>query len=157
MRRPQTPIEPPDTSLALIATAISAGLVEGAATGGVTVGAIERHDGEALVEHAAALDQLVIYDDEGHHLRYLHTGVQNSVLSVTDEGEVYLEDSPVDLETLAAVLAQFKAESPEAKIELKADEKTDLGTLVQIWDAITKSGFKIKDVPARLQVTPQNP
>ena len=91
------------------------------------------------------------------HLKALVTAENRATISVTKEGEIYLEDETVDLETLAAVLAQFKAESPEAKIELKADEKTDLGTLVQIWDAITKSGFKIKDVPARLQVTPPNP
>lgn len=48
-----------------VATAISAGLVDGAATGEAVVGAIERHEGEALVEHAGDLDQLVIYDDAG--------------------------------------------------------------------------------------------
>ncbi|MDG2124387.1 MAG: biopolymer transporter ExbD [Verrucomicrobiales bacterium] len=88
------------------------------------------------------------------HLKALVTQDNRATISVTKEGEIYLEDETVTLETLAAVLAQFKAESPDAKIELKADEKTDLGTLVSIWDAITQSGFKIKDVPARLQVTP---
>ncbi|MEM7285898.1 MAG: acyl-CoA dehydrogenase family protein [Actinomycetota bacterium] len=48
-----------------VATAVCAGLVEGAASGDVVVGAVERRAGEALVEHAADLDHLVIHDDEG--------------------------------------------------------------------------------------------
>lgn len=49
----------------VVATAVSAGLVDGAAAGGSVVGVIERLSGDALVEHATNLDQLVIYDDDG--------------------------------------------------------------------------------------------
>lgn len=46
-------------------THLVAGLVEGAATGGVVVGGIERDDTSRLVEHPDALDVLVVLDDEG--------------------------------------------------------------------------------------------
>jgi biopolymer transport protein ExbD len=44
----------------------------------------------------------------------------------------------------------MKATRPEAKLELKVDEKASFGLLIQLWDALTKAGFKVNDVPARV-------
>jgi len=44
---------------------LAAGVVEGAATGAVVVGGMERDDGAGLVEHLDALDTLVVLDDGG--------------------------------------------------------------------------------------------
>jgi biopolymer transport protein ExbD len=71
-------------------------------------------------------------------------------LSATEAGELYLGDRPVALEDLAEALAQLKISQPEVKLELKADEKLSLGFLVGIWDALSQSGFKIQEVPARI-------
>jgi len=49
----------------LVWSHLAAGLVDGAATGDVVVGGIERDDPSGLVEHAADLDRLVVVDDDG--------------------------------------------------------------------------------------------
>jgi alkylation response protein AidB-like acyl-CoA dehydrogenase len=49
----------------LVWTHLCAGVVAGAATGDVIVGGIERDDFSGLVEHASAIDVLVVLDDEG--------------------------------------------------------------------------------------------
>jgi len=49
----------------LVWTHLAAGLVDGAATGEVIVGGIERGDESRLVEHFDALDQLLVLDDDG--------------------------------------------------------------------------------------------
>jgi len=71
-------------------------------------------------------------------------------LAVSENEEVFLEDEPVPLDSLAAVLQRLKAENPEVKLELQADETLPLGTLVAVWDALNQAGIAIKDVPARI-------
>ena len=78
--------------------------------------------------------------------------IARMTLSVTAEEEIYLEDLLVAQEQLADTLLQLKREQPEAKLELRADEALPLGFLVQVWDALNKAGYKIQDVPARIQL-----
>ena len=78
--------------------------------------------------------------------------ISRMTLSVTAEEEIYLEDLQVAPEQLADTLIQLKREHPNAKLELRADEALPLGFLVQVWDALNKAGFKIQDVPARIQL-----
>jgi alkylation response protein AidB-like acyl-CoA dehydrogenase len=49
----------------LVWTHLAAGLVDGAANGDTVVGGIERADASALIEHPAALDELLVLDDGG--------------------------------------------------------------------------------------------
>jgi alkylation response protein AidB-like acyl-CoA dehydrogenase len=49
----------------LVWTHLAASLVDGAASGDVVVGGIDRDDASGLIEHADALDQLLIVDTEG--------------------------------------------------------------------------------------------
>lgn len=49
----------------LVWTHLAAGLVEGAATGEVIVGGIERDDPSRLIEFLPALDRLLVVDDDG--------------------------------------------------------------------------------------------
>ena len=49
----------------LVATTLAAGRLDGAASGTVVVGAIERSDGPVLVEHLSWIDVLVISDADG--------------------------------------------------------------------------------------------
>ena len=80
------------------------------------------------------------------------TPITRMTISVTAEEEVYLEDQQVEVEELAAALTALKGARPEAQLELRADEKIPLGFLVLVWDALNKSGFKIQEVPARIQL-----
>ena len=70
-------------------------------------------------------------------------------LTVTKDEQCYLADVPVPLPQLAESLRVFKASSP-AKLDLRIDEKVPFGTLIKIWDALTKSGYKVGEVPARV-------
>lgn len=73
-------------------------------------------------------------------------------ISVKDKEGIWLGDQQISLESLGAVLRQLKAENPELKLELMADESLPLGTLVALWDAFNQAGIAIRDVPARIQL-----
>jgi len=82
-------------------------------------------------------------------------------LIMKSAGEMVLGESPVTLSDLAGVLADLRAARPDARLELQADEQLPVGTLVAVWDALTRAGFSIKEIPTRLQApapaAPANP
>ncbi|MEM8953264.1 MAG: biopolymer transporter ExbD [Verrucomicrobiota bacterium] len=80
------------------------------------------------------------------------TPVSRMTISVTAEKEVYVEDEAVAVEDLARALLALKEARPEMQLELRADENIPLGFLVLVWDALNQSGFKIQEVPARIQL-----
>ena len=69
---------------------------------------------------------------------------------VTKEEKIFLADIETPPADLPAALAQMKRTRPDAKLELKVDEKASFGLLIQLWDALTKAGFKVNEVPARV-------
>lgn len=71
-------------------------------------------------------------------------------LTVTREEKIFLADVEVAAAGLPAALTRLKADQPAAQLELKVDEKASFGLLIQLWDALTKAGFKVNDVPARV-------
>lgn len=71
-------------------------------------------------------------------------------LAVSADSKISLGAEEVPIGELVASLRQLKAERPEVKLELKADENAPLKILVATWDALTRSGFKVGDVPARI-------
>lgn len=71
-------------------------------------------------------------------------------LVVTKDEKIFLADIETPAAGLPAALAQMKATRPDARLELKVDEKASFGLLIQLWDALTKAGFKVNDVPARV-------
>jgi len=77
---------------------------------------------------------------------------ERTTISATSEGKFFLSGNPVDPGALEAALTSFKKQNPEGKLELKADETVPLKDLIQIWDAITAAGYKVKNVPARIVV-----
>ncbi|MGB0152918.1 MAG: ExbD/TolR family protein [Verrucomicrobiales bacterium] len=70
-------------------------------------------------------------------------------LSLSKDGQVSLGDRVVPMASLPAVLRQFK-QSGEGDLELKADEGAPLGLMVEVWDAATKAGLEISDLPLRI-------
>ena len=79
---------------------------------------------------------------------------ERDTLTVTSEGVFQLSTVPtaeIPAEALEDILLGYKDKHPDGKLELRADEAIPLKTLVLIWDALTGAGFKIKDVPARIQ------
>ena len=49
-------------------------------------------------------------------------------------------------------LQAFVRNNPGRKLELEADKELTVEQLVTIWDALTRAGFEVKDVPARIRV-----
>ena len=71
-------------------------------------------------------------------------------LAITSDAKVLLGAEEVAAGALTARLRRLKADRPDAKLELKADEDAPLKALVFVWDALTRAGFRVKDVPSRI-------
>ncbi len=79
-------------------------------------------------------------------------GEERVPLIMKSAGEIVLGETPLSLEALGGALAEMRAANPETRLELQADEQLPVGTLVAVWDALTRAGFSIKEIPTRLQV-----
>ena len=73
-------------------------------------------------------------------------------LSLTSDSKIFLGEEEIPENQLAARLKQLKSERPKLSLELKADEKAPLKSLVEAWDALTRAGYPVKDVPARILI-----
>jgi biopolymer transport protein ExbD len=76
-------------------------------------------------------------------------------IGLTEAGEVFLGDAPVELDELAPILQGLKLEEPNAKLELRVDKNVPVGLLVEVWNTLTKAGIEVKDVPSRILVGPE--
>ncbi len=70
-------------------------------------------------------------------------------LTLGKDGQVSLGDEVIPMESLAAALTNFK-QANQAELELKADEGAPLGLMVEVWDAATKAGLEIGELPLRI-------
>lgn len=75
-----------------------------------------------------------------------------STIAVDALGNVTLDSLAVPEGLLQSYLAAYQKENPGRKLELEADKKLPLERLLQVWDALTKAGIEIKDVPARIKL-----
>ena len=73
-----------------------------------------------------------------------------AVLFLTSEGLVYLNDTLMDKETLAARLEKMHDESGEDRMVLRADEDAAHGDVVELIDTIKQSGFTRVSLSARV-------
>ncbi|MEM9018829.1 MAG: biopolymer transporter ExbD [Verrucomicrobiota bacterium] len=71
-------------------------------------------------------------------------------LSVSESGQVSLGNVPIASAELTSALRQWKEENPEGELELRADEGAPLGLMIEVWDAATKAGIQIRDLPLRI-------
>ncbi len=76
-----------------------------------------------------------------------------SVIAVDALGNISLDSLAVPEGLLQSYLAAYQKQNPGRKLELEADKKLPLERLLQVWDALTKAGIEIKDVPARIKVS----
>ena len=76
-----------------------------------------------------------------------------SILAVDKDGRITLDAVVVpDALLLDSYLKAFVKENPGRKLELEADKQIPLEKLLQVWDALTRAGIQIKDVPARIRL-----
>ena len=75
-------------------------------------------------------------------------------LAITIEGLIYLDNEPVELEALTAVLQPMALEEPQPEVRIRADETTPYGLLAQVMSrakasGLTRLGFVTRpEVPA---------
>lgn len=75
-----------------------------------------------------------------------------SVIAVDAEGNISLDGLEVPEGLLEAYLGAFQSQNPGRKLELEADRRLPLERLLTVWDALTKAGISIQEVPARIKV-----
>ena len=73
-------------------------------------------------------------------------------LALSKDGEISLGSQILTLEQVPQALQALKAANPDAKLEMKADTETSLGLMVKLWDAATKAGVEVGDIPLRIRV-----
>lgn len=74
-----------------------------------------------------------------------------SVIAVDALGNITFDSLPVAEGLLGSYLNEFQKQNPGRKLELEADKRLPLERLLQVWDALSKAGIKIKEVPARIK------
>ena len=80
-----------------------------------------------------------------------------SVIAVDALGNITLDSLAVPEGLLESYLTAYQKQNPGRKLELEADKKLPLERLLQVWDALTKAGIQIRDVPARVRISPAIP
>lgn len=80
-----------------------------------------------------------------------------SIIAVDALGNITLDTLAVPEGLLQSYLAAYQKQNPGRKLELEADKQLPLERLLQVWDALTKAGIEIKDVPARIKVSEKKP
>lgn len=75
-----------------------------------------------------------------------------SVIAVDALGNITLDTLAVPEGLLESYLIAYQKQNPDRKLELEADKKLPLERLLTVWDALTKAGIPIKEVPARIKL-----
>lgn len=65
----------------------------------------------------------------------------NIFVAVKENGEVWLDKRPVDVELVSAKIAQLMAEQPTDVVIIQADKDAKHGVVVKVMDAIKDAGI----------------
>jgi biopolymer transport protein ExbD len=63
---------------------------------------------------------------------------KTKAISITPDGTIYLDTSPVTLQELETRLAQYKAAVPDLPVVLKADATLQYEKVVEVLDVVTR-------------------
>ncbi len=77
------------------------------------------------------------------------------VLAVSADSRITLNGVLVALEDLPAVLAEYKREHPQTRLQQDIDKGVSVEMLVKIIDALTSAGIDVPEVPIR--IAPKSP
>jgi len=64
------------------------------------------------------------------------------ILTVSSDKKIFLDKKSVSLKDLEAKLSELKERSPEVSIFLRGDRKVPYGVVVQVMDAVKRSGIE---------------
>lgn len=81
-------------------------------------------------------------------------------VTVDNKGTLYLQETPLELETLVPQLVAITGSNPEARIYVRGDKGISYGQVMEVMGAINAAGFKkvalISDLPqGKTSATPQ--
>jgi biopolymer transport protein ExbD len=68
--------------------------------------------------------------------------VEDLTLTITDKGQLFLNNRPLEREALAAELKRVVEETPEKTLILKADRLVSHGDVITVMDLARKSGVE---------------
>lgn len=77
---------------------------------------------------------------------------KRSTLTVTADGKIAIDAVQVLPGELDSYLEAFISVNPGRKLELKIDQACPFGTMVIVWESLTKAGIGLKDVPHRVRL-----
>ncbi len=84
----------------------------------------------------------------------LATDKEPLYVSVKPDGSIWLQESQIDLPTLAPKLAAITGANPEARILVRGDRANSYGRMVEVLGAISGAGFKKIGLAAELPGAP---
>jgi biopolymer transport protein ExbD len=64
------------------------------------------------------------------------------IITINAQGEVFLEDAKVDLETLRYKLMAMMRSKPEASVIVNGDKNVRYNSVIQVMDTLNQSGVK---------------
>ena len=64
------------------------------------------------------------------------------IITINEQGEVFLEDTKVDLDTLKYKLSAMVRNKPDALVIVNGDKNVRYNSVVQVMDIMTQSGVK---------------
>lgn len=82
---------------------------------------------------------------------------ERSVIAVDALGNITLDSLAVPEGLLESYLIAYRRQNPGRNLELQADRMLPLERLLAVWDALTKAGIEVKDVPARIVLPKEKP
>ena len=62
-------------------------------------------------------------------------------ISVNEAGEIYIQETKVDAETLVPKLQAITGEKPDTRIFVRGDKDVSYGTIMKVMGTVTSSGF----------------
>jgi biopolymer transport protein ExbD len=68
--------------------------------------------------------------------------VENLAIYISEQGEIFLNDRPVAMDSLGQVLKQSIPQLEEKTLVLKADKASAHGIIVQVMDVARRNGLK---------------
>jgi biopolymer transport protein ExbD len=77
---------------------------------------------------------------------------QPSIIYVTADSKMFLDDAPVEPDQLGALLKSKMAANPAFKVAMKADTKAPFGMITKVMDAAHTAG--ISDLPTFMDAKP---
>ena len=78
---------------------------------------------------------------------------QPLIVTITAKGDVYLQDTKVELESLAPRLSAMKGVNPDVRIFVRGDKNLAYGRIMEVMGTLSSAGFKkvalVADLPKK--------